>query len=79
MPQDPPALADISVFDYIAEGLQEVGTLIKQYHEVVNKVAEDPSDINLKQLDGLQKSWMLNKVITRTAHSGGHFSVAARR
>ncbi|BDX06415.1 ATP-binding cassette ATPase Uup [Planctobacterium marinum] len=55
LPQDPPALANISVFDYIAEGLQEIGELIKQYHEVVNVVAEDPSEQNLATLDGLQK------------------------
>lgn len=55
LPQDPPALADISVFDYIAEGLQEVGEIIKQYHDIVAKVAEDPTEYNLKQLDGLQK------------------------
>lgn len=55
LPQDPPALANISVFDYIAEGLQEVGELIKLYHDSVNLVSEDPSDGNLKQLDKLQK------------------------
>lgn len=55
LPQDPPALANISVFDYIAEGLQEIGELIKQYHEVVNNVAIDPSEQNLANLDGLQK------------------------
>lgn len=55
LPQDPPALADISVFDYIAEGLAEIGEIIKQYHVVVTKVAEDPIDANLKQLDVLQK------------------------
>ena len=55
LPQDPPALADIRVFDYIAEGLQEIGELIKQYHDAVNRVAEDPSEKNLSELDGLQK------------------------
>ncbi|MFC3647434.1 ATP-binding cassette domain-containing protein [Planctobacterium marinum] len=55
LPQDPPALANITVFDYIAEGLQEIGILLKQYHEVVTLVAEDPSEQNLATLDTLQK------------------------
>lgn len=55
LPQDPPARADVRVFDYIAEGLQEVGELISQYHDAVALVAEDPSESNLKQLDVLQK------------------------
>ena len=55
LPQDPPALADITVFDYISEGLQEVGELIVKYHQAVNCVAEDPSPKNLNLLESLQK------------------------
>lgn len=55
LPQDPPARSDISVFDYIAEGLQEIGQLLKHYHETVNAVSLDASDEHLASLDKLQK------------------------
>lgn len=55
LPQDPPALDDVTVFDYIAEGLFEIGELLKAFNHQTHLVAEDASDINLKQLDVLQK------------------------
>ncbi|XOV77943.1 MAG: ATP-binding cassette domain-containing protein [Aestuariibacter sp.] len=55
LPQDPPALDQVSVFDYIAEGLQEQGELLKQYHHTLTLVSKDPSDKNLQKLDNLQK------------------------
>lgn len=80
LPQDPPALDQVSVFDYIAEGLQEQGELLKQYHQVLNAVSHDPSDKNLQQLDTLQKqleakdAWQfeqrIEQVITQMALNG---------
>lgn len=80
LPQDPPALAEVSVFDYIAEGLQEQGELLKQYHHSLVLVADDPSDKNLARLDDLQKqleakgAWQfeqrIEQVITQMSLNG---------
>ncbi len=48
--QDPPPSCQISIFDYVAQGVKENAELIKQYHQLIALVAEDPSDANLAKL-----------------------------
>jgi len=52
--QELPEQRSISVFDAVAEGLGEVGTLIRDYHHIIHDVTEDPSEANLKKLEHLQ-------------------------
>jgi ATP-binding cassette subfamily F protein uup len=52
--QDPPETSDISVFDYIAQGVKENSDLIKRYHAIIHDVTEDPSDKNLNKLANVQ-------------------------
>ena len=52
--QDPPETSDISVFDYIAQGVKENADLIKRYHAIIHDVTEDPSDKNLNKLANVQ-------------------------
>jgi ATP-binding cassette subfamily F protein uup len=53
--QDPPESSDISVFDYIAQGVKENADLIKCYHVIINEVTEDPSEKNLNKLAHVQE------------------------
>ncbi len=55
LPQDPPALAEVKVFDYIAQGLYEVGELLSQYNYLIHLVGDDASQHNLNQLEKVQK------------------------
>ena len=43
LPQDPPESVDISMFDYVAEGLAEAGELLKQYFKQTQVVTTDHS------------------------------------
>ncbi|MFR9718299.1 ABC transporter ATP-binding protein [Aeromonas diversa] len=53
--QDPPASSEHSVFDYAAEGLSEVGELLKAYHQASLLVAKDPSDQHIRTMSRLQE------------------------
>ncbi|QJR82617.1 ABC transporter ATP-binding protein [Alteromonas pelagimontana] len=53
--QDPPQTTDISLFDYVAEGLADVGEVLKQYSHQLKIVAEDPSEANLMRMQNLQE------------------------
>lgn len=53
--QDPPESSDISVFDYIAQGVKENADLIKRYHAIIHEVTEDPSEINLTKMSKIQE------------------------
>jgi len=53
--QDPPESSDISVFDYIAQGVKENADLIKRYHVIIHDVTEDPSESNLNKLANVQE------------------------
>ncbi|MGY3926668.1 ATP-binding cassette ATPase Uup [Aeromonas simiae] len=53
--QDPPASSEHSVFDYAAEGLAEVGQLLKDYHHASLLVAKDPSDQHIRTMSRLQE------------------------
>lgn len=54
LPQDPPASVECSLFDYVAEGLAEVGQYLKEYFHQADLIAEDPSDANMAKLEELQ-------------------------
>lgn len=47
LPQDPPANSDQSVYDFVAEGLAELGQLLLQYHHVVQELNNEPSSQTL--------------------------------
>lgn len=51
--QDPPKGAMGTVFDYVANGLPDVASLLIEYHEVSNKLSQDNSDKTLKQFERL--------------------------
>lgn len=67
--QDPPERNDISIFDYVAEGLKESGDLLKSYAKQLNKVSADPSEKNLNALQLIQdkleatNAWQLEQKI----------------
>ena len=52
--QDPPESSDISVFDYVAEGVKENAELIRRYHALIHLIGEDPSEKNLNKLSRVQ-------------------------
>jgi ATP-binding cassette subfamily F protein uup len=47
-------LVQSSLFDYVAEGLADVGKYLKAYFHQADLVAEDPSEANLAKLEKLQ-------------------------
>lgn len=53
--QDPPESSNISVFDYIAQGVKKNADLIKRYHVIIHDVTEDPSEANLNKLAAVQE------------------------
>jgi len=52
--QDPPESSNISIFDYVAQGVQENADLIKKYHAIIHDVTEDPSEKNLNKMAKIQ-------------------------
>jgi len=75
--QDPPESCEMSVFDYIAQGVAENAELIKRYHDVIHLIGVDPSESNLNKLANVQQqldqanAWQdeqrIEKVITTLA------------
>ena len=69
LPQDPPESVDISMFDYVAEGLAEAGELLKQYFKQTQIVTTDHSEKQLNTLQRLQEdlethdAWQLEQQI----------------
>ena len=55
LPQDPPVTSEISVFDYVAQGLAEVGELLKEYHHLTLALAEEQSNKAFNRLEQIQK------------------------
>src|SRR5690554_2759955 len=47
LPQDPPANSDQSVYDYVAEGLAELGQTLQQYHHALLELNDTPEDNSL--------------------------------
>lgn len=55
LPQDPPVTSDIVVFDYVAQGLAEVGELLKEYHHLTMQLGEQQDDKTLNRMEQVQK------------------------
>lgn len=53
--QDPPRNVAGSVYDFVAEGIEEQAEYLKRYHELSHKVMDDPSDRNLNELAKVQE------------------------
>ena len=53
--QDPPRNAEGTVYDYVAEGVAEVGALLKEYHHQLDIMMEDPSEKNINRLAKVQE------------------------
>ena len=53
--QDPPQDVSGDVFDYVAEGLEDVAQILKDYHHITNEIANDPSEKNLNHMQNLQE------------------------
>jgi ATP-binding cassette subfamily F protein uup len=53
--QDPPRNVSGTVFDYVSEGLADIGEKLKRYHDILDVVAEDPSESNFKKLSNVQE------------------------
>ncbi|RXJ74302.1 ABC transporter ATP-binding protein [Veronia nyctiphanis] len=58
--QDPPRDAEGTVFDYVSEGLAEVGAQLKEYHDLLIKIETDPSDRLFNRLSSVQEKLDLN-------------------
>ncbi|MCC5878751.1 MAG: ABC transporter ATP-binding protein [Idiomarina sp.] len=74
LPQDPPAQSDDTVYDYVAEGLAEVGALLKRFHQISLLLADGNEEIldefgtvqqALEARDGWQFNTVIEQVLTR--------------
>lgn len=52
--QDPPRNVVGSVYDFVAEGVEEQAEYLKAYHAISHQVMTDPSDKNLNEMARLQ-------------------------
>ncbi|WP_137166932.1 ATP-binding cassette ATPase Uup [Salinimonas lutimaris] len=70
--QDPPQTTDVTLYDYVAEGLADVGNIIKNYYHQTRLVAEEPTDKNLARMEVLQSeleardAWQFEQQISQT-------------
>ncbi|MFT5542906.1 MAG: ATP-binding cassette subfamily F protein uup [Glaciecola sp.] len=55
LPQDPPQDISGDMFDYVAEGLEDVAQILKDYHHITNIIGDDPSEKNLNRMQELQE------------------------
>jgi ATP-binding cassette subfamily F protein uup len=55
LPQDPPQDISGDMFDYVAEGLEDVAQILKDYHHITNIIGADPSEKNLNRMQELQE------------------------
>lgn len=55
LPQDPPQNIDSDMFDYVAEGLDDVAQILKDYHHITTIIGADPSEKNLNRMQELQE------------------------
>ncbi len=53
--QDPPESCDLTIFDYVAQGVEQNAELIKRYHALVHLVTEDASEANMAKLAQVQE------------------------
>lgn len=62
--QDPPRNVEGSVYDFVAEGIEEQAEYLKRYHDISRLVMNDPSEKNLNELAKVQE-----QLITTTCGS----------
>ncbi len=53
--QDPPRNQEGSVYEYVSGGLAEIGEQLKIYHDLLDLVAQDPSEKNINRLAKTQE------------------------
>lgn len=53
--QDPPRDQEGNVYDYVAAGLKEVGQQLKIYQDLLDLVAVEPTETNIKRLSAIQE------------------------
>ncbi|MCL9783108.1 ABC transporter ATP-binding protein [Vibrio sp. S4M6] len=53
--QDPPRNETATVFDYVADGLAEIGEQLKIYQDLLDLVAESPTEQNIQKLARVQE------------------------
>jgi len=53
--QDPPRNEAGTVFDYVSEGLAEVGKQLRIYHDLLDLITTDPSEKNINRLSRIQE------------------------
>ncbi|MBY7811950.1 ABC transporter ATP-binding protein [Vibrio fluvialis] len=53
--QDPPRDQEGNVYDYVAGGLKEVGQQLKNYQDLLDLVAVEPTEANIKRLSAIQE------------------------
>lgn len=53
--QDPPRNQEGTVYEYVSGGLAEVGEQLKIYHDLLDLVAQDPSEKNINRLSKIQE------------------------
>jgi ATP-binding cassette subfamily F protein uup len=53
--QDPPRNVAGTVYDFVAEGVEEQAEYLKAYHDISHKVMTDPSDKNLNEMARIQE------------------------
>jgi ATP-binding cassette subfamily F protein uup len=54
LPQEPPKNIDCSVYEYVSQGLSEIGALLTRYHTLVNTLETGASDEDMAELGRLQ-------------------------
>lgn len=68
--QDPPRDAEGTVFDFVSEGLADIGQVLKEYHRLLEVIMHDPSESNLAKLNRAQEkidhadAWQFDNKIT---------------
>lgn len=57
LPQDLPNYGDMTVYDAVAEGLEEIGSLLKSYHHLIGTPPSDTlsTELWLKEIETVQK------------------------
>ncbi|WP_261904036.1 ABC transporter ATP-binding protein [Vibrio fortis] len=53
--QDPPRNEEGTVYEYVSGGLAEIGEKLKIYHDLLDLIAEDPSEKNINRLARVQE------------------------
>ncbi|ELI5416780.1 ABC transporter ATP-binding protein [Vibrio parahaemolyticus] len=53
--QDPPRNQEGTVYEYVSGGLAEIGEQLKIYHDLLDLVAQDPSEKNISRLAKIQE------------------------